>query len=507
MTTREIDAPPDVAREASTKRSARRWYRSIPRACWACMGLAFVNALVWSVLTPVFQTPDEPVQVGYAQYIAETGHLPRPLSPWYVGSTEENMAMTSIPFTVEGKPSWSSMLSSEAAHQLDRSGISRVGERGAAYLASAPPLYFALEAIPYRLASSGNFFDRMFAMRAFSALLAALTVGFVYLFLRELLPGARYAWTIGALAVAFQPVFAFIGGGVSYDNLLWAASAALMWLVAHAFRHGLTWKVGAGIGAALVVGALTKGTMYGFIPGVLVALAVLVYRARDAARRRALAGAAVAIACFAVPFALWLGASRVLLNRSITTATSTALAHVHASVGGQIDWIWQFYLPRLPFMQHDWFTPASGVTYPLWQSYIQAFVGRFGWFQYGFPMFANWLGLAVYLVIGALAVAGLVRVRSLLLRRWPEVATFIVMAAGVMLLVNVAGYRYYIQNHQQFEQARYLFPLLPLYGAIVALAVRGAGRRWGPAVGAVLVVAALGQDVFAQFLTIGRYYT
>ena len=71
---------------------------------------------------------------------------------------------------------------------------------------------------------------------------------------------------------------------------------------------------------------------------------------------------------------------------------------------------------------------------------------------------------------------------------------------------RVLRYRGRIDNGYVFEQARYLLPLLPLYAAIVALAVRGAGRRWAPVAAGVLVVAALGHDLFAQLVTIARYY-
>ena len=60
------------------------------------------------------------------------------------------------------------------------------------------------------------------------------------------------------------------------------------------------------------------------------------------------------------------------------------------------------------------------------------------------------------------------------------------------------SYREAIPTGELFEQARYLLPLLCLYAAIVALAARAGGRRWGPALGAALVVLAIGHDLFAQ---------
>jgi hypothetical protein len=47
---------------------------------------------------------------------------------------------------------------------------------------------------------------------------------------------------------------------------------------------------------------------------------------------------------------------------------------------------------------------------------------------------------------------------------------------------------------------------LPLGAAVLALAVRGAGRRAGPAVAAALIVLFLAHDMFSQLQAIARYY-
>src|SRR5205823_8734220 len=102
-------------------------------------------------------------------------------------------------------------------------------------------------------------------MRLLSALLAGITILLCFGFLREALPSAPWVWPVGALAVAFQPTFGFIGGGVSNDNLLFATSAAILLLVARAFRRGLTVAGGAALGAAITAGLLTKGTTLGLL--------------------------------------------------------------------------------------------------------------------------------------------------------------------------------------------------------------------------------------------------
>ena len=63
--------------------------------------------------------------------------------------------------------------------------------------------------------------------------------------------------------------------------------------------------------------------------------------------------------------------------------------------------------------------------------------------------------------------------------RLAELAVYALAVVGLAGEIGVQSYRYLIANGGVFEQARYLLPLLCLYGAIVALAVRFGGRRWG----------------------------
>jgi 4-amino-4-deoxy-L-arabinose transferase-like glycosyltransferase len=480
----------------------RRWYRRLPLAYWACMVIAAANAGAWALITPTFQVPDEPPHAAYTEFIAETGRIPRDLVAYYTPAPDANITFASIPFSLGGKPSWSPVDNRSLQRELARS-LGRISERGAGYEANNPPLYYALEAVPYRIAHSGSFLDRLYAMRFFSALLAGLTVGFVFLFLRELLPRSRLVWTVGALAVAFQPVFAFIGGGVNNDNLLWTATAAELWLIARAFRRGLTVRLGLGIGIAVAAGLLTKGSTFGLLPGTILGLVLMVWRAPRLRRRSALTGMGAAILAAALPMGAWLAVNQVVVGRSSGTTTS-GVTSIPASLSGQLSYLWQFFLPRLPFM-YDWF--AGYPQYPLWQTYFQGFVGRFGWFQYGFPLWATELALAIFAVIVALAATELLRRRAALLARWAEALTYLTLAVGLILLVAVAGYRYRVSTGLNFEQSRYLFPLISLYGAVIALAARGAGKRWTPALGVFLVVLALGHNLFAQLLTLARYYS
>jgi Ca2+/H+ antiporter len=80
------------------------------------------------------------------------------------------------------------------------------------------------------------------------------------------------------------------------------------------------------------------------------------------------------------------------------------------------------------------------------------------------------------------------------------------MTIGVMVLVGASSYHGFPERDAEFAEARYLLPMLPLLAAVLAMAARGAGRRWGPPVGALIVVLFLGHDIFSQLQVIARFY-
>jgi hypothetical protein len=80
----------------------------------------------------------------------------------------------------------------------------------------------------------------------------------------------------------------------------------------------------------------------------------------------------------------------------------------------------------------------------------------------------------------------------------------VLIAAGLLATVGADDYR--SQTPGEYLQLRYLMPLVAIGGAGLALAARGAGRRWGRLAGAVIVLLVLAHDIFSQLLVISRYY-
>lgn len=511
------DLRPRTEGTATRQRTLMGRRRRLPTAAWVCFSVALLNGIAWSLIIPLFQTPDEPAHVAYAQYVAETGKPPTGDNQVSHFSAEERRLLRAMRWKEIQRRTHNRMPGTAAFDvRLERTvntASDRVSGGGYTSATNNPPLYYYAAAAAYRLSPSSELSDRIRVIRGFSAVLAAVTVLFVFLFLRELLPTTPWAWTVGALAVAFQPMFGFTSGGVTSDALLFPASAGIFCLFALSFRRGLTVKRGLAIGALGAIGLLSKTTMLGLAPGIGFGLLALVLASGDDRRRDATRGALAALAVGAVPIliyivlntgvwdrGLWFGNSGVPQVNVNVPGPGGAIETESASLLDGISYMWQFYLPRLPFMD-SYFN-----AYQLRDVWFDGFIGAFGWLEFGFPGWVYDWALGVALAILALAGRELFSLRHVLRRRLWELSTYLVLALGLLILIAATGYLTRVGETTGYEQPRYLFPLLPLYGALIALAARGAGKRWGPAAGVFLVCLAITHTAVAMLLTLTRYY-
>jgi hypothetical protein len=192
------------------------------------------------------------------------------------------------------------------------------------------------------------------------------------------------------------------------------------------------------------------------------------------------------------PLALYGVAGATVWKRPVVDRVGVLSAPAPRS-GSLLSYVWQEYLPRLPSMQDQ----VVGVQ--PWSLWFKGLVGRFGWLDYGYPEWAY--ALALIAVVAVSVAAGRIAWRR---RRGHgrELAVFALAAAGLLGAIAAVSYR----AAPPFDQARYLLPLLPLFALVPALVVHAAGPRRGPALAAVLIVAAIGFSGYAQLLTLARYY-
>jgi hypothetical protein len=475
--------------------------RPMPRIAAAIAAVAVCNAAAWSLITPAFQVPDEVGHVAYVQSIGETGRAPAQ-PRWMRISPEQASAMADAGFGRVGAAAyraavWSPLLQRRLMADLRRP-LSRRATLPIGEVEPEPPLYYTLEAIPYRLARGTTLLDRVALMRLCSALLAGVTALLSFLFVRECLPARPWAWTVGGLGVALAPMLGFESGGVNPDALLFALAAALFLCVARAWRRGVTPRLALYVGALIAAGMLTKANFLGLVPGALLALALAARRTAASRDRRAVRLVGTTVAVAAVLFAAGVAFESLAWHRPFVLGRPAA-PESHVGLWSHLGYIWQVFLPRLPFQ------PRTALTEPGYVQLLKTFVGAFGSLAVWLPGWAYGLAAAGLVLVGLLSARMLMADWRELRWRSHELVGYAAMSGILLLLIGVsADLR---RNLIEIVQGRYLLPLLPLFGVLLALAARGAGDRWGRTAGVAIVWSAVALGVFGQLTTIAFFYS
>jgi 4-amino-4-deoxy-L-arabinose transferase-like glycosyltransferase len=492
-------------RRRSAKAFVGAALRRVPRAAWICALIAFLNASAWSLIVPPFQGKDEVDHFAYVEQLAEDGTLPENGHENGRYSPEQSLVLQALHY---GKvahspqtPAISSMAEQRTLIADIHAGASLQGSGEAGVATSEPPLYYALQIIPYEI-GRGNILTQLQLMRLVGAFFGALTALLTFLFLCEIMPGTPWAATIGALCVALQPAFAFMSGSVNPDSMLFAIAAAAFLCLARAFRRGLTRRRAVALGIVIAIGFLTKLNFAGFAFGVFVGLAVLGVRERRSRNRAALLSPLIAAVIGLSPALLYV-LRNIATNHPVFGIVSASWKLLSTgSFLNACSYVWELYLPRLPGMTHYF---AGLMT--LKDIWFDRSVGLYGFFDTMFPGWVDDVALVPAAAVALLCAHELFVRRAALRTRLAELGVYAAVTVGVLVMIGVSSYTSDAIHHgAAFGEPRYLLPMLPLLGAVIALAVRGAGRRWAPVVGAALVILLLGHDVFSQLQVVARYY-
>ena len=475
---------------------------------------AFLNAAIWSIVMPAFNAPDEAAHYAYVESLGEHHRLPYK-DPSRPGGSYSAEALLAIQYTAlhvtqhpEIKLPWTRLEQSQWAR-----ANSTVRERqpdlvGGGYTAARAysPFYYVLDLPAYLAVKGSDVFTRLGLMRLVSALLAGLTALAAFLFVRELFPTRTWAAALGGFAVAFQPMFAQMGGAVNNDILLFLMATLELYVLARIWRRGMSLAHALAAGTVLGLGVLAKPTMVAFIP--VVAAVFLCVLIRDRWRPRSIAswtGAAVApfLVLLTLNYAVW-GASGGLGSPAESTTPERGTPHLPEF----LSYLWQWYLPRLPFMYSEfWSRTYEHVSFPLYDLFFVGFWADFGHLEIDYP---GW----VYGILIGCCVAVLVLVAVAAVRARPRRD---VLAAGLLLgvlpvaftalLVNVRAYLTLIESNEPFAQGRYLLQTVGVLGAALAAAAVGLGDRRGRVLAVVMVVSLAAFNAFSLGLVLVRFYT
>jgi 4-amino-4-deoxy-L-arabinose transferase-like glycosyltransferase len=335
--------------------------------------------------------------------------------------------------------------------------------------ADYPPLYYALLVPLYRVPGLHTATSRLFAVRVGSALFAGLLVVLTFFLIREIVSDDALALA-GATFISLPPMITQATAIVNPDIGLAAACAALALAALRANSRGPSRGRLLAVAALVAASALTKP--FGIVAAVAIAgpLLVIPFLARRTGRPLA---AGLAVSLFG-GVALFVAGLWRLGFLSFTNLRFSA------------DYVWQFYLPPLPFMSTV-FTPHSPLTTPVpaWQIWAQTGVGDFGWISA--PLSIEWVKLgAASVAAAAIAAAGGFVFRRSALSQWERVAAgsccvavllyvLGLHAAEVAQMLQARGSTQTLQG--RILQARYLIPIAPVLVALVLAGLRAWSRR------------------------------
>lgn len=474
---------------------------SIPRPLAALLVVVALIGASWALLTPAWQVPDEDVHFSYVQSLVELGRLPggagAALSSAQVDAMQ-SMNTDPIVFFSFAQPEGST----EAyAAYVRRAGRGSVRDGGGSNTASSyPPAYYLLTSLGYRLGGS-SVLSQLYASRLFSVLFLLITTTAVWLLAGELFGRRRELQLVAAAVVGLWPMLDFMSSAVNPDSLMYATWSLALWLGVRMLRRGIDVAGAAAFGLAVGVALITKAPSLALLPAF--AFVLLVCVARLLGRRR-WGGAALVAGCAFIAFALPVGAWQLTIGALERPAYGQAsgVAAGGLNVREFLSYVWQYYLPQLPFQQTLRLDSGYVSSYPALNVWVATSWAAFGWVTVFFPLWLYKVFLAVTATVG---LGALVRgARSVwqrrrspaLLRVALPVAVFLGLAAAALIMgLHLAEYRV----KGPTNQGRYLFPLAGLGGCAVALAVTLVPRRLrSTAVGLVL-----GGVVAYQLLCLG----
>jgi hypothetical protein len=228
------------------------------KASWRPLGiilaLYLLLAVLYGLVTPIYEGPDEIGHILYVKHLFEGRGLPRQAREYAIA----------YGFGQEGsQPPLYYALNAALLRvlRLSLAGLEGVPPVNPFTTCGRPARYNVAcyrhdprqEVFPFQGAARA-----VHVMRFLSALLGGINVTAVYLATRQAFPGSEEAALLAAALVAFNPQFTFIAGVVNNDNLVNCLVAMALALTLCGLRCGFTWRRALVLGLVCGLAALAK---------------------------------------------------------------------------------------------------------------------------------------------------------------------------------------------------------------------------------------------------------
>jgi hypothetical protein len=462
-----------------------------------------VVGIVWALLVPPWQTPDETVHYAHAERLAEglrMVRLPRSGGTGNFKSTDQMIADDAVRATITGfypqsaPPEWNPQAWAAYRARERTRPLSRSDGGGPNPAASNPPLSYLYADIGYFVDYRGTAFGRLYTMRLWSVLLVALNALAGWLLAGEILGRRRLPQLACGAVAGLMPMETFMGASVNPDALMTPLWTLALWLGARVIIRRAPIRDVVALCVVTAAAVLTKYTSFALVPAV--AFSVLVGWLRRPPERRPRALGQLALASLAVlVLVLGVGLATDWGRTAINTVSGGPF-----KVGQFLSYVWQFYLPRLPWMSRFRWTPGLGV-YDVW---VKEGTGQFGWLVV--PL-SGGVYSAAGVIAGALGLATLWFVTRLRSRTGLWLVGFLAIALIALLTgLHLTDYRSVINGSGPVLQGRYLLPVIGLLGLAVGLVVSRLPERIRPGACSAVLLLLLTLQALSMSAVIKAFY-
>ncbi len=491
------------ARSAVSPRAVLRRCRP-PGPLSALLGIVAIVGLCWALTVPPWQSPDELSHYAYVESLATGPRLPgnahRPIFSSDQAVAIQNVgASTGAFYPTALPPSWSRAEYEAYLHSpVTRRLAARADGAGPSSASGNPPFYYLLSTVGYLLAGGrGTAFARLYGIRLEGIVWLLLTGLGAWLLGGETFSRRRLPQLLAAATATLLPMVSFMSTSVNPDALTITEWTFAFWLLARIVNRESRLPDMAALCALLGAAILTKAVSYALVPPALLAVGIGIARRPAGRRAPALAGAGVSALITAVPVGVWLVISRSLGGTALTAVGTGGRAF---NIRQFLSYVWQFYLPRLPFLRPFRLVPGT----PAVTVWLDQSIGDFGWLDVMVPA---WLVLVAKLLFGLVTIATLwllARLRGL--RRLGLLAVDLLAGLSLLAVLHVTEYRQTLGGGGAFLQGRYILPLASLLGIAVALAVSRLPRSARGPVAALVLVGFLAAQVISLATVVHAYY-
>ncbi len=368
--------------------------------------IMLLKGVLWSMALPLWQGPDEEDHYNVIQFIGELGRLPDKNDTFLIDEVALSRQLADVgrlPYAPEQRQAFSDTavgpgeeaLKSVPEEQRSSFNLGMVGK-----LNKATPLYYLMASIPYRWSAGLDLIARAQYQRLFALVMSAGIVVVAYFIVRVLFPHLPAMHMTVPILVAFQPMMSQMTAVVSVDGFYFLIYSLLILISILIFRDGFDFKKGAITGIVFSIGFLTKPTINGFAP--LLLLLVLYEFWRDKSRRREIILGAVVMGLIILSLTGWWLLRSMRINSDLFYFNPVLEGH------RVIQNPFYDYAPLAHMI--DYYRSVVGGVFVTWWAH-------FGWIDTPLP---PW----VYTLLRLLTVAAIAGLLFLLWRSWSDRPSF-----------------------------------------------------------------------------------